>query len=249
MTHHGTPPRVLVAGATGATGRLLLRQLLDRDQQVTAIVRSAERLPGELRHHPALQIVSRPILELSQTELTELLRPCTAVASCLGHTLSFRGVFGPPRRLVTDSVRRLCAAIQTIRPPQPMRLVLMNTAGNRNRDLVEPISTGHRIVLGLIRALLPPQRDNEQAAEYLRATIGPQHRDVEWVAVRPDTLIDESEIGPYALHASPTRSAIFDPGKTSRINVAHFIAELITNAEAWAQWRGRMPVIYNRPSS
>jgi hypothetical protein len=44
------------------------------------------------------------------------------------------------------------------------------------------------------------------------------------------------------------RSALFDPGVTSRINVAHFMADLITDEDEWKKWKGQMPVIYNRAS-
>jgi hypothetical protein len=43
---------------------------------------------------------------------------------------------------------------------------------------------------------------------------------------------------------SPIKSAIFNPGKTSRINVAHFMSELIINEELWEKWKAKMPVIY-----
>ncbi len=72
---------------------------------------------------------------------------------------------------------------------------------------------------------------------------------VEWVAVRPDGLIDEKNISPYEIHPSPTRSAIFNAGKTSRINVAHFMTDLIMDNQTWNQWKGQMPVIYNTESS
>jgi hypothetical protein len=68
-------------------------------------------------------------------------------------------------------------------------------------------------------------------------------------AVRPDTLINEDEVTEYEVHPSPTRSAIFDAGKTSRINVGHFMAELITDDELWNRWKGQMPVIYIKESS
>jgi len=122
----------------------------------------------------------------------------------------------------------------------------MNTAGNSNRDLGEPVSFGQQIVIGLLRLLLPPHVDNEQAADYLRTQIGPNNPAVEWAAVRPDSLIDEEAVTEYELHPSPTRSAIFNPGKTSRINVAHFMAELIADEKVWNKWKGQMPVIYNR---
>jgi hypothetical protein len=50
----------------------------------------------------------------------------------------------------------------------------------------------------------------------------------------------------YERHPSPTRSAIFDAGKTSRINVAHFMSTLITDEAVWEKWKGQMPVIYNK---
>jgi hypothetical protein len=69
---------------------------------------------------------------------------------------------------------------------------------------------------------------------------------IEWAAVRPDTLIDEMETSDFAVHPSPIRSAIFDAGVTSRINVASFMADLITDNDAWNEWKGKMPVIYNQ---
>ncbi|MFM1892611.1 MAG: hypothetical protein RLZ44_1688, partial [Pseudomonadota bacterium] len=150
-------------------------------------------------------------------------------------------------RLVTDAVRRLAGAVVATNPQTPVRVVLMNTAGNRNRDLEEPISIGQRLVVGLLRLLVPPHADNEQAADYLRTEFGQAHAKIAWVAVRPDTLTDAAAVTTYALHPSPTRSAIFDAGSTSRINVAHFMAELLTDAETWRRWQGQMPVIYNQP--
>ena len=122
----------------------------------------------------------------------------------------------------------------------------MNAAGNSNRDLHEPISFGHRCVIGLLRLLVPPHADNEQAADYLRTELGQANEALEGVAVRPDSLRDEDVVTDYALHPSPIRSAIFNPGSTSRINVAHFMAELITDNETWQSWKGQMPVIYNK---
>jgi hypothetical protein len=124
----------------------------------------------------------------------------------------------------------------------------MNTTGNRNRDLSEPISFGQKVVVFLLRLLLPPHVDNEKASDYLRTEIGQNDNDVEWVAVRPDGLIDETDVTEYELHASPTRDAIFDSGTTSRINVGHFMADLIFNDALWDSWKGQMPVIYNKHS-
>ena len=123
----------------------------------------------------------------------------------------------------------------------------MNTAGNSNRDLNESISLGQKMMVTLIRTLLPPHRDNEQASDYLRLNISQNHPCIQWVVVRPDTLIDEEKASDYSLHASPTRSAIINPGETSRINVGNFMARLISNDDLWNTWKGQMPVIYNTP--
>ena len=195
-----------------------------------------------------MSIIYASILELSNAEMIQHVSGCEAVASCLGHTMSWKGIYGQPRRLVTDAVRRLCEAIEASQPQKPVKFVLMNTAGNRNRDLSEPISFAQKGVIGLLRLLLPPHPDNEKAADYLRVEVGQNNNTIEWVAVRPDGLIDEEAVSEYEIFPSPTRSAIFDAGTTSRINVGHFMAELITHAELWRQWRGKMPVIYNKES-
>lgn len=240
---------ILVVGASGATGRLLVEQLLDRGQNVKIVVRSPDTLPENVKNHDNLSVIHASILDLSDTEMAQYVSGCDALASCLGHNLSFKGMFGPPRRLVTGATRRLCSAIKANKSKRPVKFVLMNTAGNSNRNLVEPISFGQKCVIGLLRLLLPPHADNENAADYLRTRIGQNDRAVEWAAVRPDSLIDESEVTDYEVHPSPTRSAIFNAGLTSRANVASFMADLITDDDKWGEWRGQMPVIYNKASS
>ena len=239
----------LVIGATGATGRLLVQNLLSRGKEVRTIVRSPDKLPKVVREHGHLSLIHASILDLSDVKMAQYVKGCAAVASCLGHNLSWKGVFGHPRRLVTDATHRLCSAIKSNRTKRPVRFVLMNTAGNSNRDLDEPLSLGHKCVIGALRLLLPPHVDNEKAAEYLRTIIGQNDTSVQWTAVRPDTLIDEDQVTEYKVYPSPTRSAIFNPGSTSRINVAHFMADLITDDTVWNRWKGRMPVIYNKGSS
>ena len=178
--------------------------------------------------------------------MSEIVHDCNAVASCLGHNLTWKGVYGQPRKLVTDATQRLCDAIKSNNLQSPTKFVLMNTTGNRNRDVYEPISFAQKCVIGLLRLLLPPHVDNEKAAEYLRIQIGQNNTSIEWVAVRPDGLINEEEVTDYEIHPSPTRSAIFNAGKVSRINVGHFMASLITNDDLWTKWKGQMPVIYSK---
>jgi len=239
---------ILVVGASGATGRLLVEQLLNRGENVKVIVRSPEKLPEILKNHEHLTVIGASILELTDAEMARHVNGCDAVASCLGHNLTWKGLFGAPHRLVTDATRRLCQAIESNKPENAAKYVLMNTTGNRNRDLQEPISIGQRCVIGLLRLVLPPHVDNEQAADYLRKNVGQNSKAVEWVAVRPDGLIDRESVSEYEVYPSPVRNPIFNSGQTSRINVGHFMAELITNGDVWNKWKGQMPVIYNSES-
>ena len=239
---------ILVVGASGATGRLLVEDLLNRGHKVKVIVRSSETL-SEFLSNEHLQVISASVLELSDAEMVSYVQGCDAVASCLGHNITLKGLFGHPRRLVTETARRLCNAIAENNPEKPVKYVLMNTTGNRNRDLDEPISFAQKCVIALLRLLLPPHVDNEKAADYLRTKIGKNNKVIEWTAVRPDGLIDEKTVSKYTLHPSPTRSAIFNAGKISRINVAHFMADLITDNNTWNKWKGQMPVIYNMEAS
>ena len=236
----------LVIGATGATGHLLVRQLLDRGINVRVIVRSPHKLSEEIRNHSNLTLIHASVPDLDVDALAQHVHGCDAIASCLGHNMSLQGIYGHPRKLVTDVTSRLCNATKANNLAQSVKFVLMNTAGNSNRDLSESISFTERIVVGLTRLLLPPHVDNEQAADYLRVKVGHNDPMIEWVVIRPDSLVDGENVTAYELHPSPTRSAIFNPGTTSRINVGHFMADLITDPDTWNQWKGQMPVIYNR---
>ena len=236
----------LILGATGATGKLLCQQLLDRGHRVQAIIRSSARLPETLKSHPNFTFTEGTILDMDEARAAEIVSSIDGVASCLGHNITWKGIYGKPRRLVRDSVISACDAIRSANPSLPVRFVLMNTSGNANRDLNEHIPLMQRLVVGILRHVLPPHADNEEAADYLRVNIGQKDNAVKWCAVRPDSLINSNEVTPYEIHPSPLSDVILNPGKTSRINVANFMASLLTDEEAWNKWKGQMPVIYNK---
>ena len=235
--------KIFLAGATGATGSLVLRSLINKGHTVVAVVRSKDRIPEDLQNHPQLHLTEASLLDLSDAELKNLLTGCEGIAVCLGHNMSLKGIYGKPRKLVRDAVVKLCNASD---PTQKLRFVLMNTSGNRNAERNEKLSVKHKMVVGLLRGLLPPHTDNEQAAAYLQKQIGKNHPHIEWAVVRPDKLIDESEVTAYSIHPSPTRDPIFNAGQTSRINVADFMVSLLIDDVLWGEWKREFPVIYNQ---
>jgi hypothetical protein len=239
---------VLVVGASGATGRHLVNQLLLKGNKVKIIVRAKENLPNSWHEAENLEIITASLLELNDKELIKYTSNCDAIASCLGHNMTFKGIYGQPRKLVTDATNRLCKAVISNKPKNPVKFVLMNSSGVKNRDLNEPISFAQKGVIGLLRLLLPPHVDNEKAADYLRTEIGQNNEYIEWIAVRPDGLINEEVVTAYESYPSPIRSAIFNAGKISRINVGHFMAALINDNKLWHKWKGQMPTIYSQAS-
>lgn len=237
-------PSVLLVGGTGRTGRRVLEQLLDRDVPVCAIVRSPGKLPPAVAEDPGLTVVSADLLSLGDDELRAHVRGRTAVISCLGHVLDLRGVFGPPRDLVTQATQRLCAAIGAQEPAQPIRFILMSSVSvNDPRGPDIHRGAGQRAALAALRGVLPPARDNQRAADLLRVQVGTSNPFVEWVVVRPDSLV-EGDISAYTLHEGIVAS-LFAPDQTTMANVAHFMCELATEPRTWQDWRGTMPVITN----
>ncbi len=238
--------KALVLGGTGATGKCVIKELIKKNIEVLTIVRSVGRLPEEILNNDLLTVIEDSIDNIGVNKASDYITGCDAVVSCLGHNLTFKGIYGKPLKLVTNATKVCCSAIESNNSDKPIKFILMNTTGNKNIDLKEHRSIGEKLVIGLVRLLIPPQRDNECAANYLRTNIGQSNRYIEWSAVRPDTLVDSEETSDYEIHESPIRSAIFNPGKTSRINVANFMSELITDDTLWSKWKGQMPVIYNK---
>ena len=100
--------KVLVVGASGATGRLVVDRLLSQDVEVSAIVRRLDALPDNAK----LNKIQASVHNLSITDMATHLEGCSAVVSCLGHNLTFKGMFGKPRLLVTDTLQCICKAIK-----------------------------------------------------------------------------------------------------------------------------------------
>lgn len=238
--------KTLVVGASGATGKHLVNQLLEKGHEVKVIVRSSAVLPEDWRNKKGIEIIEAHVSEMTEADMATLLVDCDAVASCLGHNLTWKGIYGQPRRLVTDTLDLLCRAINKNAADRPMKVALMNTTGVLNKDLNEPNSFGQRTLLALLRLLLPPHVDNEKAAEYLRTGIGQDNKFVKWVSIRPYNLTSEEAVTPYEVQASPSQPAVMDPRKVRRSNVGHFMAELLTDQKLWEQWKGQMPVILDK---
>ena len=237
--------KVLVLGASGATGQKVVAQLLSKNATIFAVVRTPGVFATLTSQYPSLSEVIGDVSTWSVDDFCQQLAECDVVISCLGHNLTLKGIFGQPRRLVTQTIDKVLTAINSLEKSNKTKLILMNTTGNANRGIPEVPELSQRIVVSILRYTLPPHVDNEQAADVLRRNIKPNHAYIEWVTVRPDTLTDDQQLSSYEVFESPIRNAIFNAGETSRVNVAHFMASLASDDDLWERWKGKMPVIYN----
>ena len=238
--------QVLVLGATGGCGAHALLSLLERGVAVKAIVRSASRLPDRAKGHKLLTAIEMPEghLALDVSAMAEHIRGCGAVISCLGHTLSFKGIYGHPKRLCKDSIKLICDAACTLQPSEPLKLIVVSTEGVDQPGGTDPprASFMERLVLWLLSTrLLPPHQDNMATVKYLHEEVRGDHNlHVSFCAVRPSNLIDADEPSEYTCHAS-LQNGIFNSRTTTRANVGCFMADLVTRAEVWTKWKEQMP--------
>ncbi|SFF97053.1 NAD(P)H-binding [Halobacillus alkaliphilus] len=237
--------RVLVLGASGATGKQVVMQLIKRQINTRILIRETAVLSHEIQDHSLVETVKGNINELTDSDMSALLHDCTIIISCLGHNVSFKGMFGNPRYLVFDTIKRITETIKKD-PAKNMKLILMSTTAYTNPLSGEKNSIAEKIIFSFLTLLLPPHRDNVKAANHLVITTGQEDKNINWIAVRPDSLINEMEKSSYEIYESKIRGPLFNAGKTSRINVSHFMVELVADDSKWNQWQYKTPVIYNK---
>ncbi len=95
----------------------------------------------------------------------------------------------------------------------------------------------------MLRGVLPPAKDNQRAANFLLDEIGPNNAFVQWVVVRPDSLL-AGEVSEYTVHEGLV-NGLFKPGSTNMAKDAHLMCELVTNPRAGQAWKCKLPVVVN----
>lgn len=234
--------KVLIVGATGATGKHVVQMMLDQGHHVKTIVRSKESMLQKLKdesYGDRLEIHEASIMEMSHLDLMMLTKDCDYVLSCLGHNMTFKGMFIKDRKLVTNAAKKLTKAM-----PSTCKYILMGSEGVKNPGVDPKRVFAERAILFLLRYLMPPHSDNEQAAAYLR-----KNQTFDWVVVRPVTLVDAEEAtGKYNI-TEAAETPLFGAQIVSRNNVAHFMAHLMTDSDIYKKYLHKMPVIADPPAA
>ncbi len=211
---NNTPSNVLVLGATGGTGRLIVREALARGHKVTALVRSPEKA-GDLG---GAHLVTGDARDANV--LRSALKGQDAVLSALGTPAS-------PFREVTLLSSATWALVEAMKAEQVSRLVAITGIGAGE-------SAGHGGFLfdRVIRPLLLRHvyADKNRQEDIVRAS------GLDWVLVRPAVLNDKPGRGDVRALEDLSR---FHGGTISREDAARFVVDQVGTD----QWLGKSPLI------
>ncbi|MCK1382717.1 SDR family oxidoreductase [Bradyrhizobium sp. 21] len=208
------PPNILVLGATGPTGRLIVSQAVARGYDVTVLVRSA----GKASNLKGAKLVIGDARD--ETALRQALKGRDAVVSALGTPAS-------PFREVTLLSAASRALVSAMKAEQVSRLVCITGMGAGD-------SAGHggflfdKLIFPLLLRKVYADKNRQEAVV--------RDSGLDWVLVRPSVLNDKPGRG--AVKAL-TDLAGFHGGTISRKDVARFVLDQV-RADTWLH---RSPLI------
>ncbi|MDF2118683.1 SDR family oxidoreductase [Roseiarcaceae bacterium H3SJ34-1] len=207
-------PKILVLGATGGTGRLIVSQAVARGYDVSVLVRSAEKA-SDLK---GAKVIVGDVRD--ERVLRQALQGRDAVVSALGTPASpFREV-----TLLSSATRALVSAMKA---EQVLRLVCITGIGAGD-------SAGHggflfdNLIFPLLLRKVYADKDRQEAIV--------RDSGLDWILVRPSVL--NNKPGRDAIRALTDLSS-FHGGTISRSNVASFILDQLRDDT----WVHRSPLI------
>ena len=209
--------RIVIFGASGGTGKELVRQGVERGHQVTAFVRNPHALP-------TAQGNVRPVVgdALDPQAVSTAIEGQEAVLSALG-----------PRTLAKDpllpeSMWHILAAMKSHSVP---RLVVLGAAGvwpGATRDL----SAGGKLIMSFLHSVMLKQVFSEHRDMQRQI----QNSTTQWTIVQPPFLSNAAGRGQYRVAADtlPSRGM-----RIARADVAHFMLAQLGSPE----WVRKLPYI------
>ncbi|KAK1459740.1 hypothetical protein CMEL01_02739 [Colletotrichum melonis] len=231
---------ILLIGATGRNGTLVLSEALSRNHTITALVR--DPTTTSLPSHKNLTLTKGSPLSL-QNLLSAMQTPTPPDAIII--TLNPRRLTdspfsaldpNTPPALLHDSVSNTLQAIKTLNLPRNPKLVInsMQGAGASSKSLIFPLRalfnhTNMKHTLDDHNAVDALFRGNDDAAV----------KDVDWVLVRPP-MLTEGESLPVKVYDDEGSGVCWMP-KITRRSVAGFMVDAVEKDD----WNRSAPVITN----
>jgi uncharacterized protein YbjT (DUF2867 family) len=201
----GNRLRLLIIGATGGTGRELVRQALEAGHTVTAFVRTPAKLAIE---HPNLRVVQGNVLDYASVE--NAMRGQNSAVCALGHKRWFY-----PNRILSHGTNNVLGAMKACNVP---RLVCESSLG-----LGSSVGRlGLLYTFFIVPVILPFVFWDKLRQEKLI-----EESDVEWVIVRPAALNNQPARGKY--RHGPNIGNFVVTNRIARADVADFMLRQVTD--------------------
>jgi putative NADH-flavin reductase len=220
--------KLTIVAATGGVGRELLGQALAAGHDVTAVVRSPGKLPGEVRTAGKARIVTADLAGADPAALESAAAGANAILSGLGPRSS------SDAGIASQGTRAIVAAMQAT---GVRRIVVVSAA---------PVGT-----VASARRPGPPRHDpgdgffmRHLGSPFARAAFGKVYADLaemedilagsglDWTAVRPPRLTGKPLTGSYRTASGQNvRGGWF----ASRADVAHFMLRALDRPETIGQ--------------
>ena len=196
--------RLLIFGATGGTGRQLVRQALERGHAVTAFARD----PAALDERDGLRALAGDVLDAAAVE--RAVAGHDAVLCALGKPAT------SPGKVRSEGTRNVVRAMER---SGTRRLICQSTIGvGDSRALLPP----------LYRFVLVPSILRRTFAEHERQEAIVRSSQLDWTIIRAGALTDGDRTGRYRHGFPPTdRTLEFE---VSRADVADFALGLVSDS-------------------
>jgi uncharacterized protein YbjT (DUF2867 family) len=191
--------RVLVLGATGATGRHLVEQALAQGHHVTALARNPAKLH---RRSPGLTVVQGDVTEPLTVE--RAVRSQDAVLCALGSSTPLK--HDPA---LVAGIGNLVGAMERL---HVRRLVYLSFLG---------VHHGRRQLSPLGKYVVAPLLMRKVGADHERKEAIIQQSTLEWVIVRPPRLTNGRRTGAY--RSGEDIQAVLVVPRVSRVDLAEFM--------------------------
>jgi len=194
--------KIAVFGATGGTGREVVKQALAAGHQVTALARNPASLDGA---DPGLTVIAGNVLDIEAVQ--QVLAGADAAVVSLGNTAN------NPDSVVSQGTGVILDAIAM--QGGPRRLVVVSSIGVG--DSKDQVPFAFKM---LMKTVLRKAMEDKERQEALVKASG-----LDWIIVRPGGLTDGPAIGKNKSGLDPRISA----GQVARADVAAFVLQQLTD--------------------